>query len=67
MPRSSSQGGQKKLRQMMKIFPGINSTDSWVSLQVKRTRVSVSSHRKLAFLRPYQIFLKHNKSQEIRN
>lgn len=67
MQSSSSQGGQKKLGQTKKIFPGINSTDSWVSLQIKRTRVSLSSHRKLAVLKPYQVFFKYNKIQETMN
>lgn len=66
MPTRSSQGSQKKLRQIKKIFLGINITNSWVSLQIKRTGISVGPHRKFAFLKAYQIFLMHNKAQEIR-
>lgn len=63
MPSSSSQGAQKKLRQMIKIFPGIIVLIPGSHCRSKEPE----SLSKLTFLRPYQIFLKHNKSQEIRN
>lgn len=47
-----------------KYFQELKSIDSWVPLQIKRTSISVGSHRKFAFLKASQIFLKHNKVQE---
>lgn len=46
-------------RQMKKTFPEIRSIDSWIPLQIKRTRISVGSCMKFEVLKASQIFLKH--------
>lgn len=49
-------------KQMKKVFPGIKNINSWVPLQMKRTSIFIGSHRKFAFLKAFQTFLKHQET-----